>query len=66
MKFAFRVTIEVEDTSDETSWGDEFQGYKATREQAHQYIQDAVQSWGGQFPPSDPFFRPTSVTVSKL
>lgn len=58
------VTIEVPSTVGDSDPDDpRYQGYRPTREQAKAYVQDAVESWGGQKHPTDPFFQTKVVKV---
>lgn len=63
MKFAILVEIDVKDTSKWVSPEDGISyGYVPNRKLAVEYVKEAVETWGGQRHPDDPFF-PTNIKV---
>lgn len=62
LKFAVLVEIEIENTEDYYDEDNEIAGYKPTLQHVTEFVRSAVQSWGGQLHPVDPFF-PTHLKV---
>lgn len=57
-RFTIKVTLIVPDTTGDVDPDDtRYRGYKPTRKNALEYVEDAVSSWGGQRHPTDPFFN---------
>jgi hypothetical protein len=56
IRFAILVEFEVEDLATTNPPDENWAGYTPTRRDAADYVRDAVSSWGGQYPPTHPFF----------
>lgn len=64
MKFTLLVELEVDDTTGE--WQDDgsgYHGYRPSKADARRYVLQALEMWGGQRHPTDPFFNPMRVSV---
>ena len=57
------MELEVEDTTGDRSDDSGYVGYRPTMVDALQYVSEAVNTWGGQRHPTDPFFDPKKVAV---
>lgn len=59
-KFAFLVEIDLEDTSEDYHEESDTSGFNPSRNDVKQYVREAIETWGGQMAPCNPFF-PTNI-----
>lgn len=63
-RVAVLVELDVLDTDGVAATdGSDYVGYTPIRDDAVEYVRDAVKSWGGQRHPTDPFFNIKKVVV---